>query len=80
MGDGGYNITISDVIAAFVLGVLISEWICDAIRVRDLKEHNVAMCDLHERVVNYENELKMLYADRMTIIKDKEEETRDDAD
>ena len=77
-----YTPTFADVIAAFVVGLLVMEWICEAIRVRDLKEHNVAMRDLHERVVNYERErdLRQIYVDRTTIIKEKEEEeTRDDA-
>lgn len=74
-----YAPTFADVITAFVVGLLIMEWICEAIRVRDLKEHNVAMRDLHERVVNYERDLRQIYVDRTTIIKDKEEEeTRDD--
>lgn len=55
-----YTVTFADVIAAFVVGLLVMEWICEALRMRDLKEHNVALRELHERVVNYEHELKLL--------------------
>lgn len=75
-----YTPTFADVIAAFVVGLLVMEWICSSLRTRDLKEHAAELHELHEYVVNYERNLRQIYADRTTIIKDKEEEeTRDDA-